>query len=100
MLGFKTIAKLPPCATVRMHSDHCNVGSDHMGGSTYYLSNNYRDKRVRVTFRKSWRCDGKVYDEDEVVELPAGGQKSVGCNYKTAKCNWRGWIVDCEVIAP
>jgi hypothetical protein len=98
LLAYSTDAQLAPCATMDIRWDHCDAGSDGLGGSTYFVMNGYKDRRVRVTVRKAWRCDDKYYDEDEVHELPAGARKAIGCTYRRPNCGWNASIVGCEIL--
>ena len=49
-------------------------------GSICYLVNKDASKSYKVTVRKKWTQGNQSGSSDEIIDIPAGGRKSLGCN--------------------
>lgn len=49
-------------------------------GSIVYVVNKDPNKSYKVTVSKKWTQENRNGSSEEVITLPAGGRKSLGCN--------------------
>ena len=79
-------------------SDKCN---EVPPGCRMYVVNERNDKRVRATVRVDWNTGVNHGQNQQVVEVPAGGKVQVGCSKSsigTTTTEYRFTLVGCEVL--
>ena len=89
---------MPGCAHIRVGAGVSELCQPVESGHRVYVVNEHKDKRVRVTVRRTATCHGLPWQRDDSYEIPAGGEKFIGCE-RYSDCGPVNFeIVGCEVL--
>ena len=86
-----------PCANIISRGERCGFAKS---GKIYYIENEHQNKRVQATVRTFWRSGIKTGQFDSVITIPAGSEKSLGCDRGSyiPVSDFRFRIVGCRVL--